>query len=222
MVVVDSRVRQGVLTLAGTDFSCQPSAVSIEPDNEEGNTDELEVLCGDKLSEASGGGLSANLVFTAVQDFTNATGLIGYSWKNNGKTVAFTWQPTNQATDLWTGEVTVQALNVGGEVGSRLTNSATWKITKLTLPPRLGGSQVIPPAAVVVPITGVTAGAPGAFAPGTATLPANLAALKAHAVVGDLGTSKPAANWTSGQYVMLADGSQANWNGTAWVAGAHA
>lgn len=71
-----------------------------------------------------------------------------------------------------------------------------------------------------IAITGVTAGTPGEFAPGNATLPVNLAALKADAVVGDSGTSKPTTAWTVGQYVVLGDSSQASWNGTAWVAGA--
>jgi hypothetical protein len=49
---------------------------------------------------------------------------------------------------------------------------------------------------------------------------ANLAALKAHATIGDSGTAKPTAAFTEGQYVKLADGSKASWDGTAWVAGA--
>lgn len=74
--------------------------------------------------------------------------------------------------------------------------------------------------APVVAISGVTAGSPGSFTPGNATLPANLAALKADPVVGDAGTSKPGATWTTGQYVVLGDASQAHWNGTAWAVGA--
>ena len=73
-----------------------------------------------------------------------------------------------------------------------------------------------------VAITGVTAGTPGTFAPTGATLPATLAALKADAVVGDSGTAKPAQAWTTGQYIVLGDNSEANWNGTVWVQGRHA
>jgi hypothetical protein len=54
----------------------------------------------------------------------------------------------------------------------------------------------------------------GTFTPAGATPPANLAALSAV-------TAVPATNWTAGQFIGLADGSKANWNGTAWVAGAH-
>jgi hypothetical protein len=71
-----------------------------------------------------------------------------------------------------------------------------------------------------IDITGVTAGKPGSFVPGNADLPASLAALKAHAVVGDAGTSKPTVAWLNGEYVVLGDRTHAHWNGTAWAAGA--
>jgi hypothetical protein len=35
-------------------------------------------------------------------------------------------------------------------------------------------------------------------------------------------TASPNTNWVAGQYMVLGDGSYANWNGTAWVAGIHA
>lgn len=66
--------------------------------------------------------------------------------------------------------------------------------------------------------TSVTAGTPGSFTP-SGTAPDDLAALKADPVVGDAGSSKPGAAWTTGQYIVLGDSSQAHWNGTAWVTG---
>lgn len=64
--------------------------------------------------------------------------------------------------------------------------------------------------------TAVTAGTPGTF---TGDRPENLAVLKADPEVGDSGTNKPGAAWTAGQYVVLGNGTEANWNGTAWVTG---
>lgn len=55
----------------------------------------------------------------------------------------------------------------------------------------------------------------GTFTPAGATPPANFAALSGV-------TANPATNWTTGQYIQLADGTRANWNGTAWAVGAHA
>ncbi|MFE0771968.1 hypothetical protein [Streptomyces sp. NPDC058861] len=59
--------------------------------------------------------------------------------------------------------------------------------------------------------TGASAGAPGAFSPEGAAAPANLAGL-----AGVIAT--PTSAWTTGQHVVLGDGSKAKWDGSAWVA----
>ena len=56
----------------------------------------------------------------------------------------------------------------------------------------------------------------GTFTPAGATPPANLADLSDATPI----TANPATAWTTGQFIQLADGSRAHWNGTAWVAGA--
>jgi hypothetical protein len=76
-------------------------------------------------------------------------------------------------------------------------------------------------AGAVATISGVTAGTPGTFQPSGVTPPADLAALKADAVVGDAGSNKPVAAWVTGESVLLGTGS-AHWDGTAWLAGAAA
>lgn len=146
MPVTESKVRKGLLTIATVDHSCQSTAVSIVPETTAGTAGtELELLCGDKIKEDdTAGELKANLQITAIQDFTDADGLVAQSWTANGTTVAFTWQPTENAADTWSGKVKVQAITVGGEVGKRLTSDVTWEITELTLPTKLGGGQVIP------------------------------------------------------------------------------
>lgn len=52
----------------------------------------------------------------------------------------------------------------------------------------------------------------GTYTPAGASPPANFAALSTV-------TASPATAWTSGQRILLADGTTAYWNGTAWVAG---
>jgi len=54
----------------------------------------------------------------------------------------------------------------------------------------------------------------GTFTPAGATPPANLAALTPGV------TANPSTAWTTGQYILLADGTKAHWTGTAWSAGA--
>lgn len=67
------------------------------------------------------------------------------------------------------------------------------------------------PAAVIA-ATGATAGTPGAFTPSGATSPQTLSDLASV-------TASPTTAWTSGQRVVLGNGTSAYWNGTAWVAG---
>jgi hypothetical protein len=60
--------------------------------------------------------------------------------------------------------------------------------------------------------TGATAGTPGSFTPAGCATPTTL---------GDLAglVAEPTTAWTTGQSVVLGDGSDASWDGTAWVAG---
>ena len=68
----------------------------------------------------------------------------------------------------------------------------------------------------ITPATGATAGTPGTWTPAGSDAPANLAALQGAtpAIV-----ASPTTAWTTGQRVVLGDGSAAHWSGTAWVAG---
>lgn len=68
----------------------------------------------------------------------------------------------------------------------------------------------------VAATTGV-AGTPGTLTPANSYAPANFADLLANPL-----TASPNADWTAGQYITLRDGSFAHFNGTLWVAGAHA
>ena len=78
-----------------------------------------------------------------------------------------------------------------------------------TAPPAVTGA-----GALGVPATGATAGIPGTYTPANSYGPSTFA------TIGSL-TASPATNWTAGQYIRLLDGTNAYWNGTAWVAGIH-
>lgn len=79
-------------------------------------------------------------------------------------------------------------------------------------------TQVAPPAdgttALGTLATGADAGTPGEWTPANSYGPADLAALQASGI-----TANPGTAWTTGQHVVLEDGSKAHWDGTAWVAG---
>jgi hypothetical protein len=60
--------------------------------------------------------------------------------------------------------------------------------------------------------TGATAGIPGAWTPANSDPPNKFQAMNTI-------TASPATAWTTGQYVVLGDGSFAHWGGAAWTSG---
>jgi hypothetical protein len=60
--------------------------------------------------------------------------------------------------------------------------------------------------------TGATAGAPGTWTPAGAEAPAAFTQLAPI-------IATPATAWTTGQYVVLGDASEASWDGAAWAVG---
>ena len=80
--------------------------------------------------------------------------------------------------------------------------------------------SVLHPPPPVVPLTGVTAGTPGAFTPPEAPIPANITGLRADPVVGNAGTATVGtAAWTVGQYVVLGNAAHVYWDGSGWFTG---
>ena len=76
-------------------------------------------------------------------------------------------------------------------------------------PPEPGDCVASGPAAA-----GATAGTPGTWTPVDSYPPADFETLTT-----DDPTASPNTAWTTGQYVVLGDGTQAHWDGSAWVAG---
>lgn len=60
--------------------------------------------------------------------------------------------------------------------------------------------------------TGATAGIPGVWTPAGAEAPNKFTQMNSV-------TASPATAWTTGQYVVLGDGSKAHWGGAAWTSG---
>jgi hypothetical protein len=60
--------------------------------------------------------------------------------------------------------------------------------------------------------TGADAGTPGSYTPANSYGPEDLASATSV-------TASPTTAWTTGQYIVLEDGTFAHWDGTAWVAG---
>jgi hypothetical protein len=124
MPITDSRVREGVLTLDGTSFATQATNVRITPSHEEQGA-RIEVLDGSEILPALK--RRNTLAIEAIQDFTDADGLIAFSWSTDTTEQTFSWTPGPDAP-TYSGSVQVLAIEVGGTVGERLTTTAEWEI----------------------------------------------------------------------------------------------
>ena len=226
MSITESRLKSGSLTLTvGQDtiaVGCQAKNVSIDAD-QDGGDDRIEVLCGD----VSGGSATAKdtLHIENIQDFTDPAGVQAFLWRNRGRTAEFSWAP-DKTTQPWTGKVTIVAPTVGGDVNKQLDYSLDLPILEHTRPFDGFGTGAIDPNPIVV-ITGITAPQGPAkewkLTPLAATLPADLAAVKGHTIIGDSGTAKPSRDFTTGEFLTLGDGTKAHYATTGgWAAGAAA
>lgn len=128
MPIVSSRVKEGQLTFGGAtpvaDFSCQPSNIRLTPTTD--TEDPLETLCGDSI--AGTGKTTWQMQGSAVQDFDDVDGFVAFCFDNNGDTVPFTWKPNATSPTTWTGNLIVQAVEIGGDVNTRLTTDFTFDI----------------------------------------------------------------------------------------------
>lgn len=130
MPIVQSRVKQGVLTFGAgptpppVDFSCQPTNIRLTPTTNA--EDPVETLCGD--TAAGTGSTTWALTGTAIQDFDDPAGFLMYAFDNNGDIVPFSWQP-NADSGTWEGECTIQALEIGGDVNTRITTDFSFPLT---------------------------------------------------------------------------------------------
>lgn len=128
MAVNESRLKTGKLTLGGaagvggTEFACQATNVRVTPSHDE-TGDEVETLCGDKL--APDVKTSWSVAGTSIQDFDSPDGFVQYSVEQNLEVVEYSWQP-NTSTFEVTGTVQVRAVEIGGDVNTRLTTDFEW------------------------------------------------------------------------------------------------
>lgn len=122
-----SKLRRGTLTLDATEFATQASNVRLVPDVDE-DGDALEVLDGTILEPDET--TTWSLQFVAVQDFDDPAGLQAWALTNAGSVVPFVWSPSDVTTGVsYAGNVKVRALEIGGDVGSRLDVEAEWRCT---------------------------------------------------------------------------------------------
>lgn len=215
MTVNDSRLLKGTLTFGetGSTDAAEGQTTNLIIEQQDGDSeDQAYVLSG----ESVGGETTAgpwHITGTCIQDFDASPSLQQWSYVNRGTWQPFTFTPNDKATSpTVTGEVYVKFLGLGGDVKVRITRDFDWAVRGPSgaSEPDFGdwGDAVTPP----VTATGATSGTPGTFTPSGAAAPANLAAMTSI-------TASPTTAWATGEYVVLGDASNANWDGTAWKSG---
>jgi len=135
MTIVESRVKDGVLTLGpvGTPFdvSCQVTNVRINSSYDD-DGDAVETLCGDMIAPGRKLG-GRSIAGTVIQDFTSADvagSFTDYCWDHDLEVVDFTYTPNSEAPTL-TGQcrIEVPSESFGGDVNTRITSDFEFAIT---------------------------------------------------------------------------------------------
>jgi hypothetical protein len=122
-------LENGSLTLDdGTPFdvSLQVTGCKINPSENVNRTDAIKVLGGDELPAQDRVTYTYTLSGTMVQDIA-ATGIVTWSWENEGVEVGFVFVPSDAEARQWSGIVRVIPLTVGGEdIEGRPTAEFEW------------------------------------------------------------------------------------------------
>lgn len=127
MPITDSRNKGGTLTLDALPFAKQTTSVALTPSADE-TGDELETLSGDRVEPDETTSWVLNI--GVVQDFTDPAGFVEFCRANAGDVVPFTWAPNGATGPSYSGMVKVRAVEIGGDVNSRLTTTTGgWPIT---------------------------------------------------------------------------------------------
>lgn len=106
------------------DMSCQLTNLRIQC---EADSEDAELtLCGGSL--AGDRTYSWTMAGNVAQDLEK-DGVIQWTWANKGKNVPFSFTPQNdRETTKVTGTVTVDPINLGGDVGKRAMSEFEWSI----------------------------------------------------------------------------------------------
>lgn len=140
MTVNTVTVGPGVLTLGNKSdlfvMSSQVTKCTVKPQVKKG--DPIAVLSGEK---AQGDRTEAfTLSGTFLQDLGADKSVTEFTWANAGKDLPFEYIPNNAGQKAIRGIVTVEATDIGGEIGGKATADFEWECTtKPTIEPAITG-----------------------------------------------------------------------------------
>lgn len=125
MPFTDSRQGPGTLVLGTTtpgEVGFQCSSVQLVPSVD--STDGTPTLADPNPAPLTT--TSYALEGTAIDDYTNPAGLQRYCYDHDGEELGFVWTPNTTDAATCTGDVVVQAFQMGGEMRDQQTNDFSW------------------------------------------------------------------------------------------------
>jgi hypothetical protein len=119
MPFADARQGPGTLTLEANEFNTQAAAVRLTPSID--STDGTPTLA--EPAPAPDSKVSWALNIDAIQDFTEAAGLVNYLMDNALAEVPFVWTPLTADGTSYTGTVQIVPIEIGGDVAVQTVTS---------------------------------------------------------------------------------------------------
>jgi len=98
---------------------CSSALIKWKKDAE----DSEQMLSGD--TEAGDVVYTAQLTAKVKQGDLTASGLVAFTWSNKGQQLPFVYSPYGDGPDI-VGELIVDPIDVGGDVGTKPTSDITW------------------------------------------------------------------------------------------------
>lgn len=128
MAVKTLTMGPGTLTIGevGTtqEFASQLTSCRFTPTADKG--DPINVLSGEQV--AGDRTESFTISGTLVQDFGDATGLTEFCWTNRGVQLPFVFMPNTAAGRQVSGDLVVEAVEIGGDVKTKPTSDFTFDV----------------------------------------------------------------------------------------------
>ncbi len=119
MAIQSYNVGPGKLTFSSPSGSFESQVTSARVTVSSKRSDDLKVLSGESIPGESD--YTFNLEGSCLQDLKKS-GFVDYSWNNMGKTATFTYTPNNALGGKVEGQVVIDPISIGGNVGERATS----------------------------------------------------------------------------------------------------
>mgnify|MGYP007017177171 CR=1 FL=1 len=119
MAIQQYTVGPGKLTFSSPSGSFESQVTAARVTVNSKRADDLKVLSGESIPGDSD--YDFTLEGSCLQDLKKS-GFVDYTWTNMGKTASFTYTPNNSLGATVTGQVVIDPISVGGNVGERATS----------------------------------------------------------------------------------------------------